>query len=216
MLGHAMQYKSLSLCCRSPKVTFSDRLLDHLLTQAGHRFIRYADDSLVMCKSKKEAEAALALIKTWMKKNYLTLHPEKTQITEYPYNGFEFLGYRFSCRRSGQRYKHPTKKSLRKFKDSIQEHTRRTNGKSMPETIKSINRICRGWFEYFKHIKLWIFQELDSWIRMRLRSILRRRHKRKGRSTYREKQQYHNSYFTELGLFSLAEARVAAVQSLRG
>jgi RNA-directed DNA polymerase len=189
--------------------------LDHIMMKEGFRFIRYADDWVVMCESKETAQTALDLISLWMKDNHLELHPEKTRIAEYPYERFVFLGYIFG-KYYGKPYKRPCKKSLNKFKDSIRAITRRTNGKSMEEIIKKINMISRGWFEYYKHSRPNVFKILDGWIRMRLRSIIRSRHKRKGRSTGKEKSLYSNAYFTELGFFSLIEARVSVVQSLRG
>ncbi|MCB1127807.1 MAG: group II intron reverse transcriptase/maturase, partial [Verrucomicrobiae bacterium] len=74
-------------------------------------------------------------------------------------------------------------------------------------------RTLRGWFEYFKHSRRSTFQPLDKWIRRRLRTILRKRHKRQGRARGRDHQRWPNAYFAELGLISLATARVKASQS---
>jgi len=70
-----------------------------------------------------------------------------------------------------------------------------------------------GWFEYFKHSHWTTFRPLDSWIRMRLRSILRKRSKRKGRGRGRDHQRWTNAYFAKQGLFSLTVAHAKASQS---
>ena len=81
--------------------------------------------------------------------------------------------------------------------------------------IESLNPSLRGWFEYYKH-SLWnTFPPLDGWIRMRLRSILRRRKKRKGRGRGRDHQRWPNAFFAERGLFSLVAAHREACQSSR-
>ena len=78
--------------------------------------------------------------------------------------------------------------------------------------ISDLNRILRGWFEYFKHGLGNILLSLDKWIRMRLRSILRKRDRRKGRGTGLDHYRWPNAFFAGHGLFSLAEARVKACQ----
>jgi hypothetical protein len=90
-------------------------------------------------------------------------------------DGFDFLGYHFE---RGQRW--PRKKSLRKFKDTIRAKTKRTSGHSLPMIIADLNRTLRGWFEYFKHSHRRTFPMADGWIRRRLRSLLRKRHRLKG------------------------------------
>ena len=93
-----------------------------------------------------------------------------------------------------------------KFKDAIRSKTKRTNGRSLQATITDVNRTLRGWFEYFKHSWRTTFSDLDSWIRGRMRSILRRRAGRKGRGRGLDHQRYPNRLFADLGLFSLTAA----------
>jgi len=83
---------------------------------------------------------------------------------------FDFLGYHFE-----QGMKWPRRKSLTKFKDAIRAKTPRTHGRSLSATIAEVNRTLVGWFEYFKHSHRNTFPRLDGWVRMRLRSILRKR-----------------------------------------
>ncbi len=185
--------------------------LDHEMVKAGYEMIRYADDLVVMCRSKAEAEQALARVKQWTATAKLTLHPEKTRIVDATQaGGFDFLGYHFE-----RGYKWPRKKSLKKLKDTIRAKTRRTNGFSLKAIISEVNRTLAGWLEYFKHSHKTTFPPLDSWIRMRLRSILRRRRGMKGRGRGRDHQRWPNAFFAEQGLFSLVATHASVCQSLR-
>ncbi len=175
--------------------------LDHLMAAAGYEMTRYADDLVIQCATRAEAEAALAKVQAWTAERGLTLHPTKTKIVHLDVEGFEFLGYRFIKHR-----RFPRKKSLMKFKDVIRSKTKRTHGCSLQATIADVNQTLRGWFEYFKHSWRTTFPDLDSWIRGRLRSILRRRAGRKGRGRGLDHQRYPNRLFADLGLFSLKAA----------
>ena len=156
---------------------------------------------VILCRTLAQAEEALREVRKWTSENGLTLHPEKTHIADTEGEGFEFLGYLIK-----REHRWPRKKSLQKFKDTIRQKTKRNRGQSMKAIIADITGTLRGWFEYFKHSHHWIFGRLDSWIRMRLRSILRRRARRKGRARGLDHQRYPNIYFRELGLFSLKDA----------
>jgi RNA-directed DNA polymerase len=138
--------------------------------------VRYADDFIILCRTEEEAQRALEEVRQWTTQAGLTLHPEKTHIVDARQpGGFDFLGYHFE---KGQRW--PRKKSLEKFKESIRTKTKRTNGQSLPTIIVTLNRSLQGWFNYFKHSHPRTFAPLDVWIRMRLRSILRKRHRGRG------------------------------------
>jgi RNA-directed DNA polymerase len=125
-------------------------------------------------------------------------------------NGFDFLGYHFRDTRHW-----PREKGVRKLKDAIRAKTRRNNGTALPCTIANLNRTLRGWFAYFQHSRPWIFQRLDRWIRQRLRSILRKRRKRRGRAGGADPLRWPNAFFAEPGLFRLAAAHASACQSSR-
>jgi RNA-directed DNA polymerase len=164
-----------------------------------------------MCRSKAEAEQAIERVRQWTMEAGLILHPEKTRIVDATQaGGFDFLGYHFE-----RGYKWPRKKSLQKLKDTIRAKTKRTNGNSLKTIISQINRTLKGWFEYFKHSQKTILRDIDSWIRMRLRSVLRRHQGRKGRGRGRDHNRWPNAFFAEQGLFSLATARAQACQSLK-
>lgn len=177
--------------------------LDKLMEARGWMMIRYADDFVVMCHSRTEAEQALETIRAWTESAGLTLHPEKTRIVDArEHGGFDFLGYHFE-----RGYRWPRKKSLEKLKDVIRAKTPRASGVSLATTISSLNRTLRGWFAYFQHSIRNVFRPLDGWIRMRLRAILRRRLKGT-RSPYGlAHQKWTVAFFDEAGLFNLEKAR---------
>jgi RNA-directed DNA polymerase len=184
--------------------------LDVLMREAGYEMVRYADDFLVPCRTAEEAERALERIGQWVAEAALTLHPEKTRIVDANVpGGFEFLGYHFDSGRRG-----PRKSSLVKLKDAIRRKTKRTSGHSLETIIADVNRTTRGWFVYFKHSHYYVFNRLDSWIRMRLRSILRKRMGLRGCGRGRDHQRWPNAYFAAGGLFSMTVAHRQACQSL--
>lgn len=184
--------------------------LDHRMAEAGFAMVRYADDFVVLCASAAEAEAALCLVREWCARAGLTLHPDKTRLVDaLERGGFDFLGYHF------ERGKHwPSKKSYQKIKDVIRRKTQRNNGHSLACIIADLNRTSCGWYEYFKHSLKYTFPGMDGYIRNRLRSILRRRSKRRGRARWTDQRRWSNNFFAEHGLFSMAAAHESACQSL--
>ena len=185
--------------------------LDAAMAERGRRMVRYADDFVILCRTREEADAALAEVGAWVNENGLALHPEKTHVGDcrQPGQGFEFLGYRFEA---GQRHVH--QKSLNKFKDSIREKTRRTRGDSLACAVKDLNPLLRGWFGYFKHAHHTTFGKLDGFVRRRLRAVLRKQEKRPGRGICRaDHQRWPNAFFAEAGLFALHTAWLSARQS---
>ena len=180
--------------------------LDHLMAGKGREMVRYADDFIILCESQEQAQQALQEVRQWVEQAGLTLHPVKTRIVDTRQaGGFDFLGCHFE---RGMRW--PRQKSLEKLKEAIRQKTQRTRSGSMPQIIEETNRTLRGWFNYFQHSIANIFGDLDQWTRGRLRSILRKRHKGKGRARGRDHQRWPNAYFVELGLISLALARAKA------
>lgn len=185
--------------------------LDHEMAARGHRMIRYADDIVILCQTKEEAEKAMTFVREWMERADLALHPEKTRIVDaMQRGGFDFLGYHFE---RGMRW--PRQKSINKFREKVRQKTKRANGNSLDQIVKDINPIIRGWCEYFKHSIGNILDGLDGWIRMRLRSILRKRHGGKGRGRGWDHQKWTNAHFAKLGLFSMTAARAEYVQSCK-
>ena len=179
--------------------------LDELMAARGYRMVRYADDFVVLCKSREEADAALAEIRAWVADNGLRLHPGKTHIGDCRQRGegFEFLGYRFEV---GRRF--VRNKSLNRFKDSIRAKTRRTRGQSLAVIIADLNPLLHGWFKYFKHAHPRTFDMLDKFIRRRLRSLLLKQTKKRSafgisRATH---QLWPNAFFAQAGLLALNTA----------
>lgn len=181
--------------------------LDHLMAASGWQMVRYADDFVVLCQSKEQAQAALEAVKAWTAQAGLSLHPDKTRIADVQSESFEFLGYRFD---RGRRF--PRNKSMAKLRDAIRAKTRRTDGRAMEVIVQDVNRTLRGWFGYFKHSHRTVFGGVDSWVRGRLRSLLRKRHKRRGKAKGADHQRWPNAFFAQMGLYSLAQARMRLYQ----
>jgi RNA-directed DNA polymerase len=182
--------------------------LDHLMAESGFAMVRYADDFVILCRSAEEAGHVLEVVQQWTASAGLTLHPTKTRVIDAGTESFDFLGYRFE---GGTR--RPRPKSLDKFKETVREKTSRTSGGSLFVIIARLNPTLRGWFEYFKHSHKWTFERLDGWIRMRLRSLLRKRMKKHGRGHGADHQRWPNAFFADQGLFSLKQAHALACQS---
>jgi len=185
--------------------------LDHEMAERGFQMVRYADDFVILCRSEAEAREALAAVAQWMAEAGLMLHPEKTRIVDARQpGGFDFLGYHFE---RGRRW--PSRKSLAKVRMSLRRRTRRTNGQSFASIIASINPILRGWCAYFQHSRPYTFEAMDAWVRMRLRSILRRRLGLRGRGRGADHHRWPNAFIVAHGLFSLEAAYAKARQSSR-
>ena len=183
--------------------------LDHFMAGAGYEMVRYADDFVILCRTAEDAARALELVSQWTADNGLTLHPTKTKVIDSRATGFDFLGYTFRGRKHW-----PRKKSMDKLKETIRAKTKRTSGHSLRCIVADVNRTLRGWFEYFRHSSYRnVFRDLDGWIRMRLRSILRKRMRGRGCGRGVDHHRWPNSYFAENGYYSLVDAHIAACQS---
>jgi hypothetical protein len=161
--------------------------------QAGFRHVRYADDFIVLCPSKKQAKEALTLVTHVLNGLGLQLSPEKTHITPYG-KGYAFLGFLLSRRSRRMR-----PKSVKKFKDKIRELTHRSHNLDAQVIVK-LNRVIRGTAQYFATRFSTLrtsFQKLDSWIRMRLRCMKTKRKTRNDNRKIRVKT------FGKLGLLTL-------------
>ncbi len=185
--------------------------LDHGLAERGFQAVRYADDLVILCRNQAEANRALEQLESWAGAVGLALNSEKTCLVDATQpGGFDFLGYHFEL---GQRW--PRQKSLERLKQKIRQLTKRTNGHSLERIIARLNPILRGWFGYFKHSHRFTFERLDRWIRVRLRSLLRKRSGRRGRGRGDDHRRWPNQFFAEQGLISLQRAHALARQSCR-
>ncbi len=184
---------------------------DTMMAESGYEAVRYADDFVIFCRSKSEAEAILTEVQQWTQANGLILHPDKTHIGNCleKGQGFEFLGYLFEA---GHRY--VRKKSLLAFRDRIRQKTKRSRGVSVEQIIGELNPSLIGWFGYFKHARSSTFKGVDGFIRRRLRAVLRKQIKRPGQGTaWSDKLRWSNTFFAKLGLFTMHEAWIKASQS---
>jgi len=181
------------------------------MAEKGIEMVRYADDFVILCPNEAEAKRALEQVQEWTVSAGLQLHPQKTRIVDASQGGgFDFLGYHFE-----RDLRWPRAKSLRKFKDTVRAKTQRRNGHSLEAIIVDLNRTLKGWFEYFKHSHKSTFPRLDQWVRMRVRSILRRRHHRRGQGRGWDHLRWPNAFFAKHGLFSLTAAYAQVRQSSR-
>lgn len=168
--------------------------LDWALQRAGFQFARYADDFVVLTPSKRRAQEAADLVKHTLATLGLRLSPEKTRITTYG-KGYEFLGFFLSSRSRRMRGK-----SQRKFMDKVRELTVRHHNLDA-EVLVKLNRVVRGTAQYFAPefaTNRWLFQKLDSWVRMRLRCMKLKR------KNYNDNRKLRVGYFSrKLGLLTL-------------
>jgi RNA-directed DNA polymerase len=185
--------------------------LDVEMREAGLVMIRYADDTVVLCRSQEEAQSALVRMQAWVTANGLTLHPDKTHLGDCRIDGqgFEFLGYRFEA---GKRW--VRKKSLMSLNDKIRAKTKRNEGNSIEYVIASLNPSLRGWYEYFQHAHRFTFERIDGFVRRRLRAMLRKQKHRPGQGRcLHDHKQWPNAFFADLGLFTMSKAHKLARQS---
>jgi len=192
--------------------------LDHQMEQQGYRMIRYADDMVILCREARQAQHALQVVQEWMKTAQLQLHPDKTRIVDLSEGNayFDFLGYRFKRNpRSDRIDRWPRPRSSQKLREQLRPHLRRCNGHSLGNIIARINPTLQGWYAYFKHARRGAMEEIDGWVRMRLRSILRKRNGGSGRGRGQDHHRWPNDYFAEQGLFSLTAAHLLEGQSVR-
>ncbi len=142
--------------------------LDWTLEKHGLKFVRYADDFVVMCKSKSKAEEALKIVKECIEEDLgLELSEEKTFIATFG-QGFNFLGYFISARTIRMR-----RKAEDNFKNKIRKITRRSHNLDA-KVVTRMNRVIRGTVNYFYTpftTNLGQFNVLDGWIRKRIRCM---------------------------------------------
>lgn len=192
--------------------------LDHLMAQQGFQMARYADDFVVLCSTEAEAHRAMEHVRQWTAQVGLILHPTKSRLVDMEHSdGFDFLGYHFQLSKTDPRkiQRWPRKKSEAKFKEQVRALTKRCNRFGITEIIAKLRPIAQGFYEYFKHSLATTFNDLDGWIRGRLRAVLRKQNRRPGIARGADHQRWPNAYFRQLGFFSMKEAHAAHRQSSR-
>jgi len=150
--------------------------LDKELERRGRRFCRYADDCNIYVKSKAAGEQAMQSITRFLaKKLRLTVNKEKSAV-DRPWNR-KFLGYSMTSHQSPKLKVAPN--SIKRAKARVKEIIRKGRGRSLPKVAAELTTYLRGWVNYFRLSRVKIaFEELDQWIRRKLRSILWRQWKK--------------------------------------
>lgn len=158
--------------------------VDRELERRGHRFVRYADDSNVYVHSLKAGERVMALLKRLYDKLHLKINESKSAVASA--FGRKFLGYSLLMSRNGEVKRTVSKKARETFKQRIRQLTRRTCGRSMSELVEPLRRYVLGWKAYFGLAQTpRVLQQLDEWMRHRLRAI-QLKHWKRGTTAYRE------------------------------
>lgn len=151
--------------------------MDKELERRGHRFVRYADDCMIFCKSKKSAERTLKNILPFIEgKLFLKVNRKKTKvehISKVKYLGYAFYRYKGKCRFRVHR------KSVEKMKDKIRKLTNRNKGISNTKREEKYQQFVRGWVNYFKLADMkGLLKETDEWARRRIRAVYWRQWKK--------------------------------------
>ena len=152
--------------------------------------VRYADDAVIMCRKRTDAELAFEHLKRIMTKLKLTLNPQKTKIVDMNKESFDFLGFcyqKFGKTQSGRKlpYMMPSKKAMKKVKDAIRVITcRKSAYEGLEQKVGKLNPLIRGWRNYFQHgNSTKRFKQLDEFVWMKL---WRRVYYRRKQKKYRE------------------------------
>jgi len=185
---------------------------DREMRARGYQLTRFADDWVITCRTRTQAEKALAMARKILEALGVTLHPGKTRIV-HARRGFEFLGYTIrqgktplllspdrirAGTRSGTFYAVPSERARRRFKDQVRALTRRQAPVTTEQLIRELNPVIRGWGRYYRraHVRR-LFNQLDRWIVRRIWSHRYRRWRNAGWKEYPTKR------LRELGLVSL-------------
>ncbi|HSJ75080.1 MAG TPA: group II intron reverse transcriptase/maturase [Gemmatimonadales bacterium] len=179
----------------------------------GARIINYADDLVILCRSRFGAESALKALRWIVERLGLRLNDQKTHLRDAKEEHFDFLGYTFGpmvSRRTGGRYLGvtPSKKRVKRFKQSLRTVLKPGNQGRIGDVVVEVNRRLTGWGNYFCVGTLGtVYRALDVYTCMLLRRFLVRRHKVPGRGTRRFSDQWLRE---QLGLRQLYTRRKVA------
>lgn len=145
--------------------------VDKELERRGHRFVRYADDCNIYVRSQRAGERVLESMTRLYAKLQLKVNIQKTAVG--PTYGRKFLGFCFRRWIKGSTKISIAPKAVSQFKQRIREMTKRTGGKGLSATIEELKTLIPGWKAYFRLAQVpKIYQNLDSWIRHRLRALI--------------------------------------------
>ena len=158
--------------------------LDRELEERGHKFVRYADDCNIYVKTQTAGERVLESVQRYLEKELkLKVNPKKSKVERA--TRVKFLGFSFG-KRKGEVFIRIANRTKERFMEKIRTLTQRTRSGEMGEIIRQVNRYLRGWMGYYRVTNTpSVYQELDEWIRRRLRQMQWKRWKR-GTTRYRE------------------------------
>ena len=158
--------------------------LDRELEQRGHRFVRYADDCNIYVKTQRAGERVMESVKAFLEKKLkLKVNPKKSKVERA--KNVKFLGFSF-YKHNGEVRIRIANRSKERLVEKLRRLTKRTRTGKLETIITEINRYLIGWLGYYRLANTpSVFEELDKWIRRRLRQLLWKRWKR-GRTRYRE------------------------------
>lgn len=151
--------------------------LDKELENRGHKFVRYADDCMIFCKSERAAQRTLESLVTFIEnKLFLKVNAQKTVVAHI--KEVKFLGYSFYISKGKVLLKvHP--KSIAKMKEKIKTLTSRSNGWDGAKRKVALRQYITGWVNYFKLAEMkWLLRDIDGWYRRRLRMVIWKQWKR--------------------------------------
>ena len=151
--------------------------LDKELEQQGHNFVRYADDCNIYVKTQRAGERVMESVKAYLEKKLkLKVNPKKSKVDRA--SRVKFLGFSF-FKRKGEVLIRVAKRSRERFCEKLRRLTKRTRSGKLEEVIQEINRYTMGWIGYYRLANTpSVYEDLDSWIRRRLRQMIWKRWKR--------------------------------------
>jgi RNA-directed DNA polymerase len=158
--------------------------LDKELEQRGHKFVRYADDCNIYVKTQRAGERVMESVRGFLEKKLkLKVNPKKSKVDRA--TRVKFLGFSF-YKRNGEMLIRVAGRSLERFRDQLRRLTQRTRSGKLEAILEEINRYTMGWIGYYRQANTpSVYEELDQWIRRRLRQLIWKRWKR-GTTRYRE------------------------------
>ncbi len=164
------------------------------VVKSSRAVVRYADDFVVFCASRRDAEAVVETLKGWLAVRGLTLSEEKTRIVHLT-DGFDFLGWHvrhYPVRTTRTGYKlliTPSNASVRNIEAKLRAAWRRLHGSNAGAVIKALNPVVRGWALYHRSsVASQVFKDLDYWMFRKEMNFVRASHPSK--SWYWRKQRY--------------------------
>jgi group II intron reverse transcriptase/maturase len=184
-------------------------VFDEKMAEAGFALTRYADDWVITCKTRREAERALTSARAVLEGELgLRVHPDKTRIV-YVGQGFEFLGYKIKQGEGRMRYReggpdlyaYPRQRAIDRFKERVRHVTKRRNPKTLEGLLDELNPVIRGWGNYFRraHVRR-LYHRMNGWIVRRIWSWRYKRWRNTGWRKLPRKRLYG-----ELGLVNLLQ-----------